>query len=334
MRRTTPEKYTILIARTGRLPVTLSIRPVPTGIGLAIAFSLPFVWLGMTFYSLHRENRQLAQQNSHLSQAADEVVKELDMLDAEIKVLQERAGLTQPDAGADAPARPQPDPNPETTAEPDQVTSSNEQQNVNSAQPHGQPARDANSGGRSQGGVSMQLAPETLFELAQLKLTTLTSRFHQQVKPALDKTLDEEAARAAAKPAGRPVKAPLPISSKFGLRPNPFGRGYELHQGIDFPGPVGTPVYTTAAGVVKTAEYSGGYGYHVVIDHGYGYSTLYAHLSDLAVVTGTSVDQGELIGYLGSTGRSTGPHLHYSVVRNGAAVDPLGYLGQGKRQVD
>ncbi|MEB3356982.1 MAG: M23 family metallopeptidase [Synechococcales bacterium] len=319
MRRTTPEKYTILIARTGRLPLTLSIQAMPTGVLLAIALSMPLVLMGVAFYSLHRENRQLAQQNSHLSQAASAVVKELDVLDAEIEILQERAGLTRPSR-----------PDIEVPEDlPIQVQSSAGQP-MRPRLPVQEPKIDAENKtvGRSQGGVGMQLAPETLFEVAQLKLGTLASRFHQQVKPALHETLNEEAAQAAAKPKGRPVKAALPISSRFGLRPNPFGRGYELHQGIDFPGPVGTPIFATASGTVKTAEYSGGYGYHVVIDHGYGYSTLYAHLSRLAVAAGASVNQGELIGYLGSTGRSTGPHLHYSVVLSGNAVDPMDYLDQ------
>ncbi|MGB3495405.1 MAG: peptidoglycan DD-metalloendopeptidase family protein [Elainellaceae cyanobacterium] len=179
---------------------------------------------------------------------------------------------------------------------------------------------------RSRGGVAVQLEPEELLAIAKATLPSLTSQFHGEVKPALDETLEEEAARIAARPKGRPVKADLLISSRFGFRGNPFGRGYEVHNGIDFPGPQGTSIYATAPGKVEKAEYQRGYGYHVVIDHGYGYQTLYAHLSKMAVAKGDTIAVDQEIGSLGSTGRSTGPHLHYSVYWNGKAVDPMRYL--------
>ena len=163
--------------------------------------------------------------------------------------------------------------------------------------------------------------------LQKNRLPQLSSSFNQQVKPALEKTLDDEAARQAARPKGVPLTESIQISSKFGLRKNPFGGGYELHEGVDFAGPYGTPIYATAPGIVKKAEASGGYGNHVVIDHGYGYETLYAHLSEIEVSPKTAVQEGDLIGYLGSSGRSSGPHLHYSVHRRGKAVDPKSYLG-------
>jgi len=182
-------------------------------------------------------------------------------------------------------------------------------------------------GDDSQGGPATEVPPETLLQLAQRRLPLLTSVWRGDVRPALEDTLAAEAARAAAIPSGPPVKQALPISSEFGLRPNPFGgRGHEMHRGIDFKGPVGTPVYATAAGVVREAENSGGYGNHVVVDHGYGYKTLYAHLSEIAVNPGESLQPGELVGYLGNTGRSSGPHLHYEVHYQGQAVDPKDYL--------
>jgi murein DD-endopeptidase MepM/ murein hydrolase activator NlpD len=99
-----------------------------------------------------------------------------------------------------------------------------------------------------------------------------------------------------------------------------------MHEGIDFAGPVGKPILATAQGVVVNAEYSGGYGNQVKIDHGYGYETLYAHLSELEVKIGDRVERGDVLGYLGNTGRSSGPHLHYGVYRNGRAVNPRYYL--------
>jgi murein DD-endopeptidase MepM/ murein hydrolase activator NlpD len=177
-----------------------------------------------------------------------------------------------------------------------------------------------------QGGVSVRLQPETLFKLAKNRLPELSAHLHQRVKPALNETLDEEAARAAARPKGRPVAKALRISSGFGLRRNPFGRGYEFHNGLDFPGPIGTPIQATAPGVIEKAEWSRGYGYHVVVNHGYGYRTLYAHLSETNVSQGDQVEKGHVVGYLGNTGRSTGPHLHYAVYQGNQMVDPKDYL--------
>ena len=115
-----------------------------------------------------------------------------------------------------------------------------------------------------------------------------------------------------------PVNAP--ITSPFGWR---WGR---LHEGIDLGAAYGSPIAAAAAGVVIYAGWEGGYGNLVVIDHGGGLATAYGHQSRIAVSVGQSVSQGETIGYVGSTGHSTGPHLHFEVRVNGQAVDPLGYL--------
>ncbi len=115
-----------------------------------------------------------------------------------------------------------------------------------------------------------------------------------------------------------PVNAP--ITSPFGLR---WGR---MHEGIDLGAAYGSPIAAAAAGVVIYAGWEGGYGNLVVIDHGGGLATAYGHQSRIAVSVGQSVSQGETIGYVGSTGHSTGPHLHFEVRVNGQAVDPLGYL--------
>lgn len=286
MRRSTLEKSTtVLIAQTGRSPLTLSLRVGPTVALISALIVTPLAILGFTIYSLHQKNSALEQQNEHLSESADEVMKEIDQLGSEIQDLQERAGI--PDRASAAP--------------------------------------DANRD-RSRGGVAVQIEPEELLAIAKATLPNLSSQFHGEVKPAVSETLEEEEARLAARPKGRPVKADLPMSSRFGLRSNPFGRGYEMHDGIDFPGPQGTAIYATAPGTVEKAEYQRGYGYHIVIDHGYGYRTLYAHLSEMAVAKGDTVTVDQVIGSLGSTGRSTGPHLHYSVYWNGEAVDPVRYL--------
>ncbi len=110
------------------------------------------------------------------------------------------------------------------------------------------------------------------------------------------------------------------LTSGFGYR---WGR---MHEGIDISVPEGTPIRAAASGTVILAAYSGGYGNYTCVDHGGGLSTCYAHQSGYAVSSGSSVSQGDTIGYSGNTGSSTGPHLHFEVRINGAAVDPLGYL--------
>lgn len=176
------------------------------------------------------------------------------------------------------------------------------------------------------GGPAIELDTEAQVQVVKRQVPVLARRLNSQVKPALEKTLQVEAAMAAARPQGKPTKGPSPISSDFGLRPGPFGGTFELHDGIDLLGPHGSPIYATANGRVEKAEYSGGYGYHVVLKHGYGYETLYAHLSKLAVPVGAQVKRGQIIGYMGSTGRSTGTHLHYSVRHQGEAIDPKPYM--------
>ncbi len=122
-----------------------------------------------------------------------------------------------------------------------------------------------------------------------------------------------------------PVSGPL--SSGFGVRGNPFGGpGSEFHKGQDISVPQGTPVVATADGTVVIAGWLRGYGWVVYIDHGNGISTRYGHLSRIDVAVGQSIRRGEQLGLSGSTGRSTGPHVHYEVRINGQAVNPLQYL--------
>ncbi|MCA1999068.1 MAG: M23 family metallopeptidase, partial [Hyphomicrobiales bacterium] len=127
-----------------------------------------------------------------------------------------------------------------------------------------------------------------------------------------------------------PVAAPLAgrhdLASGFGTRLDPFTRTPALHSGLDFRAPTGTPVRATARGTVIEAGYNGGYGRMVEIDHGFGISTRYAHLSTIAVSEGETVEKGAVLGQVGSTGRSTGPHLHYEVRIDDDAMDPMRFL--------
>lgn len=118
-----------------------------------------------------------------------------------------------------------------------------------------------------------------------------------------------------------------PLSSGFGVRGNPFGgSSREFHKGQDIAAPIGTPVMATADGIVTSAGWQRGYGWVVYIDHGNGISTRYGHLSRIDVIVGQTIKRGEQLGLVGSTGRSTGPHLHYEVLINGQAINPIPYL--------
>lgn len=117
------------------------------------------------------------------------------------------------------------------------------------------------------------------------------------------------------------------VASGFGYRVDPLYKDYRLHAGLDFAAPSGTPIYATADGVVQAAGFNtDGYGNKVVINHGYGYQTLYGHMVRVKARVGQRVKRGEVIGYIGSTGKSTGPHCHYEVIKRGTKVDPVYYF--------
>jgi murein DD-endopeptidase MepM/ murein hydrolase activator NlpD len=114
------------------------------------------------------------------------------------------------------------------------------------------------------------------------------------------------------------------VASGFGYRVDPVYKTIKFHAGLDFAAPQGTPIYATADGTVTTAGNTGnGYGNHVVINHGYGYETLFGHMVRVKVRAGQKVKRGEVIGWVGSTGKSTGPHCHYEVHKNGEKIDPI-----------
>lgn len=114
------------------------------------------------------------------------------------------------------------------------------------------------------------------------------------------------------------------VASGFGYRIDPIYKTPRFHAGLDFTAPQGTPIYATANGVAKIAGNTGnGYGNYVVINHGYGYETVYGHMLKVKVHAGERIKRGEVIGYVGSTGKSTGPHCHYEVHKNGQRIDPV-----------
>lgn len=156
--------------------------------------------------------------------------------------------------------------------------------------------------------------------------------FESKVKDldeALD-TLDQLKNEARRLPLANPAPGHV-VTSPFGVRTDPIIGTAALHSGIDFRAPVGMAARTTAAGVVVKAGWNGGYGRMVEVDHGQGYATRYGHLNEILVKVGDRVDAGDIVGKTGSSGRSTGPHLHYEVRHNGEAVNPLRFLRVGKR---
>ncbi|QAA82824.1 M23 family metallopeptidase [Aequorivita sp. H23M31] len=149
------------------------------------------------------------------------------------------------------------------------------------------------------------------------------------------KSLDEIAKLAenkekllAAIPAIQPVRNEdlTRVASGYGYRTDPFTKARKFHYGMDFSSPRGTPVYATGDGVVTRADNKAtGYGNHIVINHGYGYESLYGHLYKYNVKAGQKVQRGDLIGFVGSTGRSEGPHLHYEVFKDGERINPMNF---------
>lgn len=168
-------------------------------------------------------------------------------------------------------------------------------------------------------------------------MVRVTQRFDQLAKQMYiqSKSYDEVVKLARGKEqmlASIPAIMPVSIKflrhapSGFGWRTHPIYKSAEFHPGMDFACPQGTEIYATGDGVVERADdKSQGYGNHVVIAHGFGYTTLYAHMVKMAVAPGQKVKRGQLIGYVGSTGLSTAPHVHYEVRKNGELVNPINF---------
>lgn len=150
--------------------------------------------------------------------------------------------------------------------------------------------------------------------------------FQEKSYDNLQKLIDQKAELLAAIPAIQPVnnKDLERVASGFGYRIDPIYKIPKMHAGLDFTAPTGTPVYATADGTVSEASSTtGGYGNLVKVDHGFGYETYYAHLVRIKARAGQKVKRGEIVGWVGSTGKSTGPHLHYEVRKNGSPLDPI-----------
>ena len=152
-------------------------------------------------------------------------------------------------------------------------------------------------------------------------------RLSEEYLDAIDKDIENLSKVFRNYPIGKPIGGL--ISSNYGYRIDPFKKRRAFHSGIDFNSGYGSLVKSTAEGVVEKAGWYKGYGKCVVIKHSSGYKTLYGHLSKISVKRGQKVVSGDIIGKVGSTGRSTGPHLHYEIIKNGKRINPKKYLTMG-----
>jgi hypothetical protein len=183
--------------------------------------------------------------------------------------------------------------------------------------------RDPPSGGPEGEGVSAQI-PDLSGMLAQLEQRT---DLRESQLAALENVILTRELKEEIHPEGRPVSSGY-ISSYFGERADPFDGLEKFHKGVDFAGNLGSDVVAVAAGVVTWAGERSGYGKLIEINHGDGYSTRYAHNESTLVAVGQTVKRGESIALMGSTGHSTGPHVHFEVLHNGRQVDPLSFIGR------
>lgn len=171
---------------------------------------------------------------------------------------------------------------------------------------------------------------EQLISSTSDRVALLSKELAQQSK-SLDKILSLAKSKEkflSSIPAIQPVKNEQlkHMASGFGYRSDPFTKARKMHKGMDFTSPTGTPVYATGDGVVRRADAgASGFGNHIVINHGFGYETLYAHLSRYNCRPGKRVKRGDVIGFVGSTGRSQAPHLHYEVHKGGRVVNPINF---------
>jgi murein DD-endopeptidase MepM/ murein hydrolase activator NlpD len=172
---------------------------------------------------------------------------------------------------------------------------------------------------------------EKLLASAEKSIASLRHRIRLQQHSfdTLEQLVKAKAVMLSCIPAIQPVsnKTLEKLASGFGYRIDPIYKMPKLHAGLDFTAASGTPIYATGDGVVREATYdNGGYGYHVILNHSYGYETLYGHMIKMNVRQGESVKRGQVIGWVGSTGKSTGPHCHYEVIKNGEKIDPIHFF--------
>jgi murein DD-endopeptidase MepM/ murein hydrolase activator NlpD len=294
------KRYTLLIAdrTTGTVRrLTVSLRP--TIIGLGVLFSLPILMAVGARWSVHAEmddlrssNSLLQTQNENYRAATAELTTQISSLQAAVTELGERAHI-----------------DPRSLAASEKLPDLSRTRALGgAAKPIGSAAVSAAFG-----------EPDASFGVIRDLLSTL----ERQLDTARS-GIERRRALAAATPSIWPVTGWL--SSSFGRRRDPFNGGAAFHEGIDIVADRGQAVFATAEGTIATAAYNGDYGNLVVIKHAFGLETRYGHLLKSTVRVGQNVVRGDIVGYVGSTGRSTSPHLHYEVWLNSRLINPLRLL--------
>ncbi len=182
--------------------------------------------------------------------------------------------------------------------------------------------KDLHTSGLSQTKIKLVLDKISKVEMLKRKMYAQTQSYDDIITLAQQKEQ-----MYASIPAVQPCDKYKRIASGFGMRIHPISGKRKMHTGLDFAAKIGTPIYSTGDGVVEVAKKSHyGYGNQVMINHGFGYKTRYAHMTRFIVKKGQKVKRGELIGYVGSTGSSTGPHLHYEVIKNRKPLNPMNFI--------
>ena len=202
---------------------------------------------------------------------------------------------------------------------------------VLNADPIPQSVRQAGFGGADRYKDLQDYSNSKLMTETAKKMDVLIREIYVQSRSydEIEKLAKSKTLMLAAIPAIQPIdnKSLKCIVSGFGWRIHPIYKTERFHTGIDFAASEGTPIYATGDGVVEKADnLEEGYGNHVVINHGFGYETLYGHMSKMAVIVGQKVKRGQIIGYVGCTGLCSGDHVHYEVIKNGEKVNPVDYF--------
>jgi murein DD-endopeptidase MepM/ murein hydrolase activator NlpD len=298
----TPKRYTVVIENQSTGVVRrFNIRLRPLVAGFALLFSMPVLFgLGVR-WSAHAELQALRDtartsqiENASYREATADLTGQITALQETITELDKRSVL-----------------DPELAKVMSRL-----------------PARIRNQAvGGTNDGTAVRSAftaavvgPEDTFGVLRDLLGSLENRLR-----SARSDIDKRSALANATPSMWPTHGWL--SATFGAREDPFTGGEEFHTGIDLSAEKGQAVVATAAGNVESAFFNGAYGNMVIIDHGFGVKTRYAHLSGFAVKPGDRVERSAVVGYVGATGRATGPHLHYEVLVNGQLVNPIQFLG-------
>jgi murein DD-endopeptidase MepM/ murein hydrolase activator NlpD len=300
-----PKRYTIVLAdrQTGSVRrCTIRLRPFALAFAVVLIFPV-LVGLGLRLSAtkevnhLRTSNLTLAQENTSYREATGALTSQIESLQSAINELGIRARLDPISARAmeKLPAV----------------------------------VRNRAEGGTSVAGASAMLTPE--FNAASVSSLDQTFTMLRNVLGSLESHLtivrrkvEKRESLMNATPSIWPVHGWL--SAGYGMRADPFNGDRDFHPGLDISADKGTPIFATAAGKVELAAPSGDYGNLVVVNHGYGLVTRYGHLSKFSVWQGRDVKRGDVIGYVGSSGRATGPHLHYEVLANGKLMNPLQLL--------